>query len=59
MEKDQRVYLCDRKKCAGCSYPTCKHTTDINHAKNRGKLNEFERQPDGSLFEREGADEVE
>lgn len=28
-------YLCDRKACGGhCSYPTCKHTTDITHAKN-------------------------
>lgn len=29
------LYLCDRKACGiTCSYPTCKHTTDIRHAKN-------------------------
>lgn len=28
------IYLCDRKKCNNCSYPMCKHTSDINHAKN-------------------------
>ena len=28
------AYLCDRKQCKGCSYPNCKHTLDIKHAKN-------------------------
>ena len=28
------LYLCDRKKCPNCSYPQCKHTFDIKHAKN-------------------------
>lgn len=27
-------YLCDRRKCHKCSYPECKHTQDITHAKN-------------------------
>lgn len=27
------LYECDRKQCgARCSYPTCKHTTKIEHA---------------------------
>lgn len=29
-----RAYLCDRKKCRNCSYPECKYTEDITHAKN-------------------------
>lgn len=28
------AYECDRKACSVCSYPTCRHTTDIEHAKN-------------------------
>ena len=28
------VYVCDRLKCDGCSYPICNHTSDIRHAKN-------------------------
>lgn len=36
------VYLCDRKQCGEkCSYPTCKHTFNIEHAVN------FERQDFG------------
>lgn len=27
-------YLCDRKACAKCRYPTCSHTTKIEHAVN-------------------------
>lgn len=37
MKKHRRkivLYLCDREKCEDCSYPVCKHTTDIKHAKN-------------------------
>lgn len=36
-EKCQQVmvaYLCDRQACETCSYPDCKHTTDIDHAVN-------------------------
>lgn len=33
-EKKKILYLCDREKCADCSYPICRHTEDINHAKN-------------------------
>lgn len=28
------AYLCDRHACSECSYPTCMHTTDIDHAVN-------------------------
>lgn len=28
------AYLCDRLACSDCSYPECKHTTDISHAVN-------------------------
>lgn len=28
------AYLCDRHACEDCSYPMCRHTTDITHAKN-------------------------
>lgn len=37
MVKVVTLYLCDQKKCVNCSYPECKHTTDFNHAKNKGK----------------------
>lgn len=32
--QDRILYLCDREACKNCSYPMCKHTTDIRHAKN-------------------------
>lgn len=28
------LYECDRKRCPNCSYPQCKHTGLIEHAKN-------------------------
>ena len=31
---DKALYLCDRRACNSCSYPRCKHTSDIRHAKN-------------------------
>ena len=27
-------YICDRKQCANCSYPECRHTTNIEHSVN-------------------------
>lgn len=30
----QVAFLCDCKACKNCSYPNCRHTTDIRHAKN-------------------------
>ena len=32
---EKYLYLCDQKKCKDCSYPECKHTDNINHAKNK------------------------
>lgn len=36
------LYLCDGEQCVDCSKKQglCHHTTDINHAVNRGKLDE-------------------
>lgn len=31
---DDILYLCDRTRCEYCTYPTCKHTTDIKYSKN-------------------------
>lgn len=28
------AYICDRRACLVCSYPMCRHTTDIRHAVN-------------------------
>lgn len=33
LERDEILYLCDRRACPECS-PECRHTTDISHAKN-------------------------
>ena len=34
--KKELFYLCNRKRCGDkCSYPECKHTPSIKHAKNR------------------------
>lgn len=30
----QVVFLCDHRACKVCSYPNCRHTFDILHAKN-------------------------
>lgn len=27
------AYLCDMSRCEDCSFPLCRHTTDIEHAK--------------------------
>lgn len=39
------IYICDRKKCEHCSYPKCKHTTDINHAANFKKKISWDGEP--------------
>jgi hypothetical protein len=41
LHKVNVIYLCDRKKCEKCSFPLCKHTTDIKHAI-RFKQSEFD-----------------
>lgn len=32
---ERYLYLCDQKKCKNCTYPICRHTEDIKHAKNK------------------------
>lgn len=41
------IYICDRKQCERCSYPTCKHTQDVTHAVN------FEKFSECSYYEKE------
>ena len=41
------AYACDQKVCDYCTYPLCRHTTDIQHAKN------FEELEEGKYFEKE------
>lgn len=31
------AYICDRKQCVNCSYPECRHTTNIEHSVNYKK----------------------
>ena len=50
------IFLCDRKACPDCSYPECKHTSNIEYAKNFKK--HFART--GSFFaETEHSEETE
>lgn len=28
---DSYAYLCDLEQCTDCSFPECRHTTDIHH----------------------------
>lgn len=44
-QKVEVLYLCDCKQCENCSFPMCKHTTDIKHAANFGRL-----KCDGSVY---------
>ena len=37
-DKPGIYYLCDKKECSNCTYPTCRHTSDITHAKNFTKF---------------------
>ena len=41
------VFLCDRRACEKCSFPQCKHTFNIKHAKN------FECSPNEIYIEKE------
>ena len=48
MSEKKVLYLCDRKACDKCSYPDCKLTYDINHAKNflKDELGNFQESDD-------------
>lgn len=52
-----RIYVCNRKRCANCHYPTCKATTDARFAADPGMPMEvFEAT--GALFQRGAFDGV-
>lgn len=48
------LFLCDRKACEKCSYPTCRHTPDLEHARNFAPAG-FAKRTDGVWVEQEGA----
>lgn len=48
------LFLCDRKACEKCSYPTCRHTTELEHARNFAPVG-FTKRTDGVWEEQEGA----
>lgn len=47
------LFLCDRKACEKCSYPTCRHTPEIEHARNFAPAG-FTKRTDGVWVEQEG-----
>ena len=47
------LFLCDRKACEKCSYPTCRHTPELEHAKNFAPAG-FTKRTDGVYVEQEG-----
>lgn len=55
MKEMTKLYICDRQRCEICS-DTCKHTTDIEHAKNNENERRF-REEDGILIEIEKDEE--
>ena len=48
------LFLCDRKACEKCIYPTCRHTPELEHAKNFAPAG-FTKRTDGVWVEQEGA----
>ena len=47
------LFLCDRKACKKCSYPTCRHTPVLEHARNFAPAG-FTKRTDGVWVEQEG-----
>ena len=47
------LFLCDRKACKKCSYPTCRHTPELEHARNFAPAG-FTKRTDGVWVEQEG-----
>ena len=41
LKENKTLYLCDRKACERCSYPKCKHTTNIYHARNFERIDDI------------------
>ena len=53
-EKERNIlFLCDRKACEKCSYPTCRHTPELEHARNFAPAG-FTKRTDGVWVEQEG-----
>lgn len=51
--KEQRIlFLCDRKACEKCSYPMCRHTQELEHARNFAPTG-FTKKTDGVYVEQE------
>mgnify|MGYP004619568993 FL=1 len=48
------LFLCDRKACEKCIYPTCRHTPELEHARNFAPAG-FTKRTDGVWVEQEGA----
>lgn len=46
------LFLCDRKACEKCSYPTCRHTPELEHARNFAPAG-FTKRTDGVWVEQE------
>ena len=42
------LYICDCKQCENCSFPVCRHTTNIKHAAN------FDKGGSGDYIEKDG-----
>lgn len=47
------LFLCDRKACEKCIYPTCRHTPELEHARNFAPAG-FTKRTDGVWVEQEG-----
>lgn len=47
------LFLCDRKACEKCSYPQCRHTPELEHARNFAPAG-FTKRTDGVWVEQEG-----
>ena len=46
------LFLCDRKACEKCIYPTCRHTPELEHARNFAPAG-FTKRTDGVWVEQE------
>lgn len=47
------LFLCDRKACEKCRYPQCRHTPELEHARNFAPAG-FTKRTDGVWVEQEG-----
>ena len=47
------LFLCDRKASEKCSYPQCRHTPELEHARNFAPAG-FTKRTDGVWVEQEG-----